>query len=50
MRLISNYIVDLKRQLGTDHSQVKKLDRYIKTYDRAKRVNKTEEKDLLNIL
>jgi hypothetical protein len=50
MRLISNYIVDLKRQLGTDHSQVKKLDRFIKTYDRAKRVNKTEEKDLLNIL
>jgi hypothetical protein len=50
MRLISDYIVDLKRQLGTDHSQVKKLDRFIKTYDRAKRVTKTEEKDLLNIL
>lgn len=50
MRLISNYIVDLKRQLGTDHSQVKKLDRFIKAYDRAKRFTKTEEEDLLNIL
>lgn len=50
MGLIKNNIVDLKRQLGTDHSQVKKLDRFVKVYSLGNRFSKDEEKGLLNIL